>query len=727
MSSPIWPRLVRIILVLALGVSCFIAWGMPFANEDLFLALCSGRATLNGQLAAPDQWAFTLEETVWVDQSWLSHLLYYMSFHQLEYMGPVLIKGLLLLACAALLYLYCRSLDITPDISILSVTLGILCLAPFLKIRGENFGMFLFIVMTMLLTSPASWGRWRQLGALVILAVWSNSHGSFMLGFFLIGLRLGVDAVFSVRYALSQRSAHSKTGNRLPSQGDGRIESGAASVADSRPAFIHAGHDVVGWFVTTLLAVGIMAFLNPYGPENLVIPFKQIFAKTVTTQWIDWRPLFHWETFFRNGFFRPVSVLPFVLLMSVTVALLLCLAGMAGIRGAGSLLLSGSARSDRVMALLVPLLLAPLVFRFQRMILFAAPAMVPVVAMLIQGCFAAGTERLAASGKPYPGRHGGPVAAALSFVLLAAVSLVFYKSIVIRHLPDNPLTFLSSEQSLSSRLMSRNFMRSDAARFLRDNHIKGRVFTNVFLSSYLLFNVPDIRVYFDLRVQSVFPDEIVRGYLSVVARRSRDVDSILRLFDRFGIELVVLDTSKSANAWLADQLMQTMKWGCIYSDEWVIVLADVDSPRLGPIVKSGNLDPLRYDRPETKARSQALLSLFMKGSLEPGLLDRLIRMVKKHPRPEVYSLIISAMNGASPCLNTRTRRFLESEVARLSSANYLVAGGAFTVLKSLLRILVILERNEIMCVAQGRPQRFSGPRRRFTARFDEVKRRYGGF
>ena len=567
--------------------------GNAFANEDLFLAFCSGRATLNGHLATPDQWAFTLHGTVWVDQSWLSHFLYYLSFHYLEYLGPVLIKGFLLLACVVLLYIRCRSFDITPEISLLAVTLGVLSCAPFLKIRGENFGMFLFVVMVMLLTSRASPVRWRQLGALVVLAVWSNSHGSFMLGFFLIAFRFMVDAFFTVWKPKRQPSP------QLEDTPDTGKESTHHSDTPQRPPVAQSVDDVWGWLATTVLAVGVMAFLNPYGHENLVIPFRQLFTPTVTTEWVDWRPLFHWHTFFTRGFFRPVSVLPFILLSALTVLLLVLPAVSAGIRQGISLLFSKSAGADKVMALLIPLLLAPLVLKYQRMILFAATAMVPPVAILIQGAMVSFGKRVSQMRESGESGYRAPVTLALSVLLLATVSLVFYKSVFIRHLSGNPLTFLSRDQPLISRLMSRNFMRTDVVRFLNSNHIKGRVFTNVHLSGYLLFHVPDIRVYFDLRAQSVFPDEIVRGYLSVVARRT-PIESILQFLDRSGIDLVVLDTSKSSNAWVADRLMQTMKWGCIYADEWVIVLAGRDSPRLGSMVKSANLDRLHYERPKPR-------------------------------------------------------------------------------------------------------------------------------
>jgi len=531
-----------------------------------------------------------------------------------------------------------------------------------------------------------------------------------------------------------------------------------------------------------VLAVGIMAFVNPYGPENLIIPFSQLGEKAVTAEWVDWRPLIHTETIFSQGVFKPVSVIPFLIFLGISAGLLVFLVSTdGGVRYIPALMLGRTATIDTLMVVLIPVLLAPLVFRFQRMIIFAAPAMVPLVALLIDACAGAWAARFSATGglkaekSPLPpifkggkdltqpllnenhrtpplcrggnnltppltkggnnltppfskgGQGGFSIRAVLAFTFLVLISLVFYRSVLVRHLSGNPLTYQEHDPPLLSRLMSRNFMRADAVRFLNDNHIKGRVFTNVYLSNYLLFHVPDIQVYFDLRVQSVFPEEIVKDYLSVVTPGAGHIEAAIDLLDRNRIDLVILDTSKSVNTWVADRLMETGRWGCIYADEWVIILAAASSPRFGPMIRTGNLAGLTYDRPETKTLARGLLSLFMRGSVEPDIVDRLIARVKVHPRPEVYSLIIGAMNGASPCLNSRTRTFLESEAERLAGSDYLVTGGAFSTLRSLLKILVILETNEIKCVANGRPQRFTGPRRAFMAAFDDVRRLYGGF
>ncbi len=715
-------------LVLCLVISCLIAWGMPFPNEDLFLGFCSGRATLNGHLAAPDQWAFTLEGRVWVDQSWLSHLVFYVTFLHLSYLGPVLIKGFLLAACALILYLTCRDLDARPEISILSVTLGVLSLAPFLKIRGENFGMLLFVVMAAMLSFRGPSTKWRQACSLAVLAVWSNCHGSFMLGFFLIGLRFGVDVIYAMFHAPSPTTkVRGKTKRPVREEtGSSEVET---SPGTSDPVFYsETSHDVRGWAVTLVLAVGVMAFVNPYGPENLIIPFNQLGEKTVTAEWVDWRPLIHPETIFRRGVFKPVSVLPFLSLIGISAGLAAFLAATAGgIRNSAVLTLGRTARLDPLLVVLIPVLLAPLVFRFQRMIVFAAPAMVPVVALLSQACIEAWEKRRRRSDDPQKDEPARAISAVLAFMFLLMVGFVFYRSVVILHLPGNPLTYQKVDPPLFSRLMSRNFMRADAVRFLKENHIEGRVFTNVVLSSYLVFHVPNIRTYFDLRVQSVFPERIIKDYLSIVTRGSGDIEATIHLLKHNRMDLVILDTSKSMSSRLADRLMQTQHWGCIYADEWVIILAAASSRRFGPMIRACNLDGLIYNRPETKTLALGLLSLFTRGNVSPSILDRLIAGVKEHPRPQVYSLVIAALNGSSPCLNSRTRAFLESEAARLAKTDYLVSGGAFGTLRSLLKILVILEVNEIKCIANGRPQRFTEPRRAFMAAFDHLRRQYGGF
>lgn len=151
---------------------------MRFLNEDLFVALCSGRNTMAGLLTKPDQWSFTMPGKIWVDQSWLTHLIYYLSYSMMDDLGPVLLKALLLTLCLMVLYLQCRGRGAGMEATVTALIISTLALAPFLQIRAENFGLLYFLLFAGFLSAPASWGRWRQAACLAILAVWCNSHGT---------------------------------------------------------------------------------------------------------------------------------------------------------------------------------------------------------------------------------------------------------------------------------------------------------------------------------------------------------------------------------------------------------------------------------------------------------------------------------------------------------------------------------------------------------------------
>src|SRR5208337_347539 len=130
---------IRASLFSCLGIAFLIAVGMRFLNEDLFVALCSGRNTMAGLLAKPDQWSFTMPGKIWVDQSWLTHLIYYLSYSMLDDFGPVLLKALLLTLCLIVLHLQCRGRGAGMEATVAALIIGTLALAPFLQIRAENF------------------------------------------------------------------------------------------------------------------------------------------------------------------------------------------------------------------------------------------------------------------------------------------------------------------------------------------------------------------------------------------------------------------------------------------------------------------------------------------------------------------------------------------------------------------------------------------------------------
>jgi hypothetical protein len=302
--------------------------------------------------------------------------------------------------------------------------------------------------------------------------------------------------------------------------------------------------------------------------------------------------------------------------------------------------------------------------------------------------------------------------------------MLFHRLAVVPSLPWNPMYPTSQDRSLASDWMSARLDWVNAAEFLKRNHINGRIFTNEHLSGYLLFNVPNIEVFFDLRAQSAYPDDIIETYFSILGTVPEQLDKTMGILDRAQVSFVVLNAREDRSFSVATLLMETKKWGCIYYDKAVLVLARADSERFRGIISSATLDGLWYPNPETKIVTQAVLSRFMTGAVNPELMRSLISTLHDHPDPNVYTLILAVMNGSSDCLSPETQGFLESEANRLAASEYMVPDGYSTILKSLLDILLVLEDNQIRCRSDYSPSKYRPMKNRVISIAKDLAKQY---
>jgi hypothetical protein len=708
----------RASLFSCLVLSFLIALGMRFLNEDLLVALCSGRDTLAGLLGKPDQWSFAMPGKIWVDQSWLTHLIYYLSYSMLDDLGPVLLKGLLLTLCLAVLFLRCRSLGAGLEATVMALVIGTLALAPFLQIRAENFGVLYFLVFAGLLTMPASWARWRQAGCLVILAMWCNSHGSFLLGLVLVGLRVVVEILCSSKSLAALLRSYSFKTNRSIALQNG-------SPTGTPPSNIEDAHelDVLGWLVTWVVSVAIIAFFNPYGPANALLPFRQLSASQMTSQSADWIPLLDWNQFWQHGFLQPFDVTPFLLLFVLTGGLAAAALASGGFRERLSRRFTGKMRPEALMEVLIPLLLLVMAFRFRRMILFAAPALVPATAVLLQAnmdAIRSWFEREGRSGRIRIMQliAGGALTACCLFL-----GEEFSVETVVPYMPANPVR---PDRPVTSQLMSFDAPALDVVRFMKDNGIKGRMLTSWTAGAFLLFGDPKIKVFMDARDQSFYSDEIIELYFSIMNSRREDIPRTLEVLDRYQVSFAVLAT-KVGDFDLATLLMETGKWLCIYKDDEFLLLARSDFEELGPSSLSPTLNTLQYRSNDTRLVSEAVRFQFMTGKVPPELLTWLQNYCRHHPDPDLYSLITLAINGKSPCLCSEARSFLMSEVQRLAGMDYMVAAGATSIVKSLVIVAGILEGDALRCNAGKNAQAYSRLRKGAFKIHAELEAKYRGY
>lgn len=105
----------------------------------------------------------------------------------------------------------------------------------------------------------------------------------------------------------------------------------------------------------------------------------------------------------------------------------------------------------------------------------------------------------------------------------------------------------------------------------------------------------------------------------------------------------------------------------------------------------------------------------------------LMESLRRRPDPHVYLLVSYAQKGGNKCLDDQTRAFLESEAQRLASLDYLVTGGARTIMASLLRIVEFLDVDDSQCRRDKRSRKYAALRLKYVQEFERIKAHHGGF
>jgi hypothetical protein len=698
----------RGLLALSLLFSAMIAVGMGFYNEDLYVAFCAGRDILEGRLGLPDTWSFTTGGEVWMDPGPLSNLLFYRSYLFWNDLGPVLIQVILLAACIALMYSRCRRLGASREASLTASTLGVLCIAPFLDIRDVNFGLFYFVLLTTLVAVPPPTSRLRLAAAVGVMVLWCNSHGTYVMGFGILGLKASAELL---RAAGPVRRVWSRI---LRGEPDG--PPGAAS------------GEALPWLAAFAASLAAAALLNPYGPAYLLVPYVQLSSSTVTRFSADWFPIFHWPSLASISFFQPTDVRPFLAVVSATLITGLTALTRAARRGTLPGLLSRivrTSKTDLVLETLVPLVLVALSFRLRRTILFAGAAMIPLIALSLR-CWAAEAEehRTRVSGESKT--TGRCVFLVFGFALLLLTGSTFFLTTVPPYLPGNPT---GPDKPLAARLMSSGNRPRGVVTFMNENSLPERVLAGWLISDYLLLKVPRVQVFMDCRDQSAYPDRVLRDYFSILrTNRSnpRSVRRTLDLLDAYGVEAVVLQANPIEFN-LGMTLTASKKWACLYYDLNTLLLVRSDSRRFGPYLQEGRLPPLKYPDDKSRILSAAFLRYFMTGKISDKLISDLKRVNSETPHPNVYGLIYLSGRTARGCMKPTTKEYFFSEGKRVASIDPLTPHKGRNVLLSLIRILSLLAQDERACLPVRGPVPYEQLIDKVKLRLKQIEKVYLGY
>ena len=167
--------------------------------QDSWLTFVSGREILQHGFFAPDSLTALTHGTTWVDQQWLSQITFYGLIRAGGMTLVMLVHFAIILGSFAAATWVARRRGATP---LAIAWLGVLSIlvAPWgWQMRTQNLAYPLFVALFALLLREREGASNRTFLAIPLLVLWTNLHGSVLLGVLVVLIYAGTSAVASAR------------------------------------------------------------------------------------------------------------------------------------------------------------------------------------------------------------------------------------------------------------------------------------------------------------------------------------------------------------------------------------------------------------------------------------------------------------------------------------------------------------------------------------------------
>ena len=247
------------VIILGLGLLAMAARGVH--DPDVWWHLRAGQEIVaSHQVPHQDSFSYTRYGQPWIAHEWLSEVIFYLIFRATGWAGLMLAFAALIAATFLLLYWHCSG---RPYVAGLVVALGAIATIPSWGVRPQMFSMLLAAIFLWLLDKAraSDTGQLRFLWwTPVLMLLWVNLHGGFLLGPALMAITL---AGWLVEAWL-----------------------GLANLPQARTRATRLG--------VALAACVAVIPLNPNGLELYRYPFQTLQARTIVNYIVEWAsPNFH--------------------------------------------------------------------------------------------------------------------------------------------------------------------------------------------------------------------------------------------------------------------------------------------------------------------------------------------------------------------------------------------------------------------------------------------------
>lgn len=301
----LWPALGTMALLLVVGHNLL-------NDPDTYWQIAMGNwIVANDSFPRTDLFSLTMKDQPWISTSWAAQVAYALAYRFFGWTGPVLLAALAAATAIALIARFMLQRIAVMPAMMFSIAALVLAM-PHMVARPHVLALPLMVLWAGTLIAAADRREAPSFWLLPVITVWTNVHGSFVLGLALIGV-MAVDAIWN-------------------------------SHAGERKAL------AMRWGAFGVLAV-IASCVTPYGYNSLFAAWKILTLGDALPMIVEWRPM----DFAKLGPFEIVllACIGLVLWRGVTLPPL----RIAMLLGLVHLALSSVRHAD-AFAMLAPLLLA---------------------------------------------------------------------------------------------------------------------------------------------------------------------------------------------------------------------------------------------------------------------------------------------------------------------------------------------------------------------------------
>lgn len=170
-----------------------------FGDGDVSWHIAAGRWILANQaVPATDPFSFTMGGQPWVAFEWLSQIVYATAFDAAGYAGLAAVVGLALMALHLVVFLFLRR-RVGPIAMLVAFVAMDAILVTFVLARPHVLVWPVAAAWTAVLLDRRDRGRPPPLAFALLMTLWANLHGSFILGFVIAGA-IALDALIAAQW-----------------------------------------------------------------------------------------------------------------------------------------------------------------------------------------------------------------------------------------------------------------------------------------------------------------------------------------------------------------------------------------------------------------------------------------------------------------------------------------------------------------------------------------------